>query len=147
MASTGTVLYIHVFTIEMCWIYSTKCVNVIWNTSAMQWITFFISIYCSNDSDDGEDNYSDDAEEDEDETPRSTTSSRASRRRKSHKSKNGKYPIDMTPPDKHLKKAEKKIKRYMKHDRVSIINPTKPPLQTHWIYVVLLLPYSVWRKN
>ena len=70
-----------------------------------------------------DDSYSDDDyhsdNDEEDGTPRSTTSNATPRKHHKHKTKNGKYPVDMTPPDKHLKRAEKKIKKYVRHKRVS----------------------------
>ncbi len=54
----------------------------------------------------------------EGETPRSTRPSSRRRKHRKHKTKNGKYPVDMTPPDKLLKKSERKAKRYTKEKKV-----------------------------
>ena len=55
--------------------------------------------------------------DEEEETPR-TGRSTASKHHK-RKTKNGQFAIDMTPPDKLLKRAEKKAKRYVKDKKVS----------------------------
>ena len=54
----------------------------------------------------------------EDETPRTSRPSSRRRKHRKHKVKNGKYPVDMTPPDKLLKKAERKAKRYTREKKV-----------------------------
>jgi hypothetical protein len=37
-----------------------------------------------------------------------------------YKVKNGSFHVDMTPPDKHLKKAERKARKYMDRKKVTI---------------------------
>ena len=71
----------------------------------------------SSEADSDDDDHTD--KDEEADTPRSTASSAATKKHRKHKTKNGKYPVDMTPPDKHLRRAEKKIKKYARHKRVS----------------------------
>ena len=47
-----------------------------------------------------------------------TDSKRSGRKKKKGKVRNGHNHVDMTPPDKHLKKSEKRAKRYAEKKKV-----------------------------
>ena len=58
---------------------------------------------------------------DDSKTYSKTYPEKSSRKKQKSKTRNGHKVIDMTPPDKLLKKAEKKAKKYTKDKKVSLM--------------------------
>ena len=79
-------------------------------------------------SDDDRDDYDDDdiSDDDEDVTPRTSRSHHTSRRKKRVKNGRVSTTVDMTPPDKLLRKSEKRAHRYSKSPKKVFRVPIKP---------------------